>query len=148
MELGPAGKQDLPRLVELLGLLFAQEAEFAPDPDRQRRALEMILSDPAVGRVFVARDAGRVVAMASLVYTVSTAEGGRAALFEDLVVAPESRGLGAGPALLQFVIDEARKEGLLRLTLLTDRDNERAQALYRRCGFVDSPMKPMRLKLY
>jgi GNAT superfamily N-acetyltransferase len=86
--------------------------------------------------------------MACLLYTVSTAEGGRAALFEDLVVAPEARGSGVGEALLQHVIDQARHEGLLRLTLLTDRENERAHALYRKRGFVESPMKPMRLKLY
>jgi GNAT superfamily N-acetyltransferase len=147
MELGLAGAHDLPRLVELLGMLFAQEAEFTPDARKQRRALEQILSDATVGRVFVAREAGCVVAMACLLYTVSTAQGGRAGLFEDLVVAPEARGRGVGPALLQFVIEEARKEGLLRLTLLTDRDNERAQALYRKYGFVESPMKPMRLKL-
>jgi len=147
MRLGVAGKEDLPRLVELLGMLFAQEAEFTPDPQKQRRALEIILQDANIGKIFVARQDGRIVAMASLLYTVSTAEGGRVALFEDLVVAPEARGSGVGPALLQFVLDEAAKEGLLRLTLLTDRDNARAQALYRKCGFVDSPMKPMRLKL-
>jgi ribosomal protein S18 acetylase RimI-like enzyme len=85
--------------------------------------------------------------MASLVYTVSTAEGGKAALFEDLVVHPEHRGQGIGTALLRFVIEEAKKRGVLRLTLLTDMQNERAQALYRKLGFADSPMKPMRLKL-
>jgi GNAT superfamily N-acetyltransferase len=142
-----AQASDIEQLCALLAVLFGQETEFAPDAEKQRRALQAILADPRVGRVFVAREGERIVAMASLLYTVSTAEGGRAALFEDLVVAPEARGAGVGPALLQFVIDEARKEGLLRLTLLTDRDNERAQALYRRCGFVDSPMKPMRLAL-
>lgn len=101
-----------------------------------------------MGRIFVARERGRVVAMASLLYTVSTAEGGRAALFEDLVVLPECRGRGIGASLLRHVVEHARSEGLTRLTLLTDRDNERAQALYRKVGFVDSTMKPMRLKLY
>jgi len=88
-----------------------------------------------------------VVAMASLLYTVSTAEGGRAALFEDLVVRPEYRQQGIGAQLLEYVIAQARAEGLLRLTLLTDMQNERAQVLYRKLGFVGSPMKPMRLKL-
>ena len=147
MELGVAGMHDLPRLVELLAVLFSREAEFAPDADKQRRALEMILSDARVGRIFVARQGGRVVAMASLLYSVSTAEGGRVAFFEDLVVAPEARGAGAGSALLDFVIREAQKEDLRRLTLLTDGDNERAQALYRKRGFVASSMRPMRLKL-
>ena len=78
---------------------------------------------------------------------LDTAEGGKAAWFEDLVVAPEHRQRGIGEALLKHVVAEARKEGVLRLTLLTDMQNERAQAMYRRVGFVGSPMKPMRLKL-
>jgi ribosomal protein S18 acetylase RimI-like enzyme len=143
----PAKSADLPRLVELLGILFESEAEFAANPEKQRAALQALLADPGKGRIFVARDGRQVVAMASLLYTVSTAEGGKAALFEDLVVAPEHRKRGIGEALLRHVVAEARKEGVLRITLLTDMQNERAQAMYRRAGFVGSPMKPMRLKL-
>jgi ribosomal protein S18 acetylase RimI-like enzyme len=138
---------DLPRLVELLGILFESEAEFSADADKQRAALQAILADPAKGKVYVAREGREVVAMASLLYTVSTAEGGKAALFEDLVTAPEHRKRGIGAALLKHVIEQARAEGVLRITLLTDMQNERAQAMYRRVGFVGSPMKPMRLKL-
>ena len=138
---------DLARLVELLGILFESEAEFSPDAEKQRAALQAILSDPAKGKVYVARDGREVVAMASLLYTISTAEGGKAALFEDLVTAPEHRKRGIGEALLKHVVAEARREGVLRITLLTDMQNERAQAMYRRAGFVGSPMKPMRLKI-
>jgi ribosomal protein S18 acetylase RimI-like enzyme len=143
----PAKSADLPRLVELLGILFESEAEFAANPEKQRAALQALLAEPGKGRIFVARDGRQVVAMASLLYTVSTAEGGKAAIFEDLVVAPEHRKRGIGEALLRHVVAEARKEGVLRITLLTDMQNERAQAMYRRAGFVGSPMKPMRLKL-
>jgi len=86
--------KDLPQLVELLGELFEQEAEFTPDAAKQETALKMILADPRLGKLFVARDGRQVVAMASLLYTVSTAEGGKAALFEDLVVRPDYRKLG------------------------------------------------------
>lgn len=144
---GMAGSADLPQLVELLALLFGQEAEFAPDEGKQRRALEMILADPSCGRIYVAREEEKVVATATLLYTVSTAEGGRAALFEDLVVRPDYRGRGIGSALLAHVIEQARADGVLRLTLLTDGDNERAQALYRKLGFAPSAMRPMRLSL-
>ena len=147
IEFGTAASKELPQLVELLGHLFAQEAEFHPDAEKQRRGLEAILASPAVGRIFVAREGRRVVAMASLLYTISTAEGGRAALFEDLVVDPDERKRGIGEALLKHVVDQARAEGILRITLLTDMQNERAQAMYRRAGFVGSPMKPMRLKI-
>jgi len=147
VELGVATREELPQLVALLGVLFSQEAEFVPDDAKQTRALEKILSDESVGRIHVARDGGKVVAMASLIYGISTAEGGLAASFEDLVVLPGHRGKGIGAALLEHVVAEARKQGVLRLTLLTDKQNKRAQALYRKLGFVESTMKAMRLKL-
>ena len=138
---------DLPQLVELLGILFDHEAEFTPNAQKQEAALKLILSDPSRGRIYVARDGRKVVAMASLLYTVSTAEGGKAALFEDLVVHPDERKRGIGESLLKYVVEQARADGVLRITLLTDMQNERAQAMYRRAGFVGSPMKPMRLKI-
>ncbi|HZO00728.1 MAG TPA: GNAT family N-acetyltransferase [Burkholderiales bacterium] len=142
-----AKASDLSRLVELLGILFESEAEFSADAEKQRVALQAILADPGKGKIFVAREGRQVVAMASLLYTISTAEGGKAAIFEDLVVAPEQRKRGIGAALLRHVVEQARAEGVLRITLLTDMQNERAQAMYRRVGFVGSPMKPMRLKI-
>jgi len=142
-----ATSADLPDLVQLLAILFDQEAEFTPNAAKQEAALKMILGDPRLGRIYVARDGKKAVAMSSLLFTVSTAEGGKAALFEDLVVRPEYRKQGIGAKLLEYVIGQAREQGVLRLTLLTDMQNEQAQVLYRKLGFVGSPMKPMRLKI-
>jgi GNAT superfamily N-acetyltransferase len=139
--------EDLEQLVDLLGVLFVQEAEFAPDAQKQRRALREILADASRGRVYVAREAGGVVGMCSLLYTVSTAEGGKAAWLEDLVVRPDRRGRGIGRMLLEHAIGRARADGVLRITLLSDADNERAHALYRKLGFAHSPMRTMRLRL-
>jgi GNAT superfamily N-acetyltransferase len=139
--------KDLPQLVELLGQLFEQVAEFTPDAAKQEAALKLIFANPSMGKLYVAKDGSKVVAMASLLYTISTAEGGKAALFEDLVVRLDYRKQGIGAKLLEYVIAQARAEGLVRITLLTDMQNEQAQVLYRRLGFVGSPMKPMRLKL-
>lgn len=146
-ELGTASIADIPQLVELLDILFTQEAELSPDPEKQRRALELILAEPARARVYVAREENTIVAMAALHFTTSTAEGGRVAWFEDCIVHPEHRRKGIGKALLEHVIAQARAEGALRVMLLTDGDNERAQALYRKTGFTDSAMLAMRLKL-
>ncbi len=145
--LGSAARSDIPRLVELLGLLFSQEREFTPDPEKQRDALEAILADRSRGRIFVAREGSEVVGMATLLYTISTAEGGKAALFEDLIVDPKHRRKGIGGKLINYVIQQARAEGVLRITLLTDLENDTALGLYRKLGFVDSPMQPMRLHL-
>jgi GNAT superfamily N-acetyltransferase len=141
-----AQARDIDQLVELLGILFAQEADFVPDARRQRRALQHILADPSVGRVYVAREAARVVGMCSLLYTVSTAEGGKAAWLEDVVVRPECRGRGIGSSLVEYALAQARAEGVLRVSVLTDVGNDRAQVLYRRAGFAPSAMRPMRLR--
>jgi GNAT superfamily N-acetyltransferase len=145
--LGSAARSDIPRLVELLGLLFSQEREFTPDPEKQSDALEAILADRSRGRIFVAREGSEVVGMASLLYTISTAEGGKAALFEDLIIDPQHRHKGIGTKLINYVIQQARAEHVLRITLLTDLENDTALGLYRKLGFVDSPMQPMRLHL-
>jgi GNAT superfamily N-acetyltransferase len=147
LEFGAATKKDLPALVDLLGVLFAQEADFMPDAAKQRRALEAILSDPRVGRIYVARENGRVIGMVSTLYTISTAEGGKAAWLEDMVVLPECRGRGVGAELLAYAVVGAREAGCLRLTLLSDEDNALAHGVYAGEGFQFSGMRPMRLKL-
>jgi ribosomal protein S18 acetylase RimI-like enzyme len=44
------------------------------------------------------------------------------------------------------VLEQARVEGVLRVMLLTDGDNTRAQAFYCKMGFAPSSMLAMRLK--
>jgi ribosomal protein S18 acetylase RimI-like enzyme len=146
-QLGTASAADVPRLVELLGILFEQEHELSPDPGKQRRALELIFADPERARIYVAREGDRVIAMAALHFTTSTAEGGKVAGLEDCIVHPDHRREGIGEALLGYVLEQARAEGALRVMLLTDGDNTRAQALYRKLGFAPSSMLAMRLKL-
>jgi N-acetylglutamate synthase-like GNAT family acetyltransferase len=83
---------DLPQLCGLLGLLFAQEADFKPDAERQARGLSMIIEKTEIGRIYCAVLESSIVGMVSILYTVSTAEGGRAAWMEDMVVHPDWRG--------------------------------------------------------
>lgn len=147
MSFDDARADDLPQLAELLGILFTQEHELAPDAAKQLRGLRMILEYPSTGRIFVARDGVRVLGSVSILRTVSTAEGGPAGTLEDFVVHPEWRGKGVGAQLLAHAIDCARTDGLLRLILLTDGDNVDAQRLYEHAGFKRSAMLPMRLKL-
>jgi len=146
MEISAATPDDIPQLSELLALLFEQEAEFTPDMASQQRGLEMILHEPALGRILVARRDGGIIGMANLLFSVSTALGGRVALLEDVVVRPECRGQGVGTLLLTATLALAREAGCLRVTLLTDPDNESAIRLYRRFQFAPSPMVPLRVR--
>lgn len=142
-----ASPEDIPALCELLSVLFEQEQEFVPDADAQRAGLLAILDDPKTGIILVAREGRRILAMVNLLFTVSTALGGRVALLEDMVVTPTVRGAGVGSALLRRAVALAHDAGCRRITLLTDADNRRAQRFYQQHGFVPSAMLPMRLLL-
>ena len=146
-EISQAAVEDIPQLVELLTLLFAQEADFVPDAARQERGLRLIVEHPDVGRIYCARSSGGVVGMVSLLFTVSTAEGGRVAWLEDMVVHSGRRGQGIGERLLRHAVAEARALSCSRITLLTDGTNSPAMRFYERAGFSRSQMVPLRLSL-
>ena len=141
----PATEADLDELSEMLGDLFSQESDFRPDKDRQLRGLRLIFEQPSRGRVFVLRRDGVIVGMINLLFTISTAEGGFVILLEDLVVHKEFQGHGYGAKLLNHAIEFAKQKNFLRITLLTDRPENLAQEFFRRHGFVESSMIPMRL---
>jgi ribosomal protein S18 acetylase RimI-like enzyme len=145
MNIREAAIKDNEAICRLLASLFAQEAEFEPDFATQSQGVEKILSDPEKGRFFVIEDSGRIVGCISLLFLVSTALGGKAALLEDFVLAEAVRGQGWGTQLLDYALRYAMRHGCRRITVLTDKDNAAAQGLYRKRGFEYSEMIPMRL---
>lgn len=147
MESTPATNNDIPQLCGLLALLFDQEAEFRPDRELQAEGLRQIIEFPERGKILVLRNGPLIIGMVSLLFTVSTALGGRVAILEDMVVLPEFRSMGAGSRLLNEAIALAKSQGCLRITLLTDRVNGAAMMFYQRHGFILSEMVPMRLLL-
>jgi len=137
--------EDLPQLSDLLGDLFTMERDFQPDRAKQMRGLRLILEQPNRGRIFVLRHNGVIFGMINLLFTISTAEGGFVVLLEDVVMHRDYRGQGYGTKLLRHAIEYAKKKDFLRITLLTDRLNERSQEFFKEHGFVVSKMIPMRL---
>jgi GNAT superfamily N-acetyltransferase len=107
----------------------------------------MIFDDPALGRLFVLRVGGKVAGMANALITISTAEGGRVLLLEDVIVHKEYRGGGLGRSLVEQVLVWAREEGMTRISLLADRDNQAALDFYRKLGFASSHMTVLRKAL-
>jgi GNAT superfamily N-acetyltransferase len=140
----PAAIADLESMVSLLGLLLEQESDFSPNRDKQRQALLAILEAPGAGRLLVAESGTQVVGMVSLLFTISTAEGGLAAWLEDMVVHPEWRNNGIGARLVEAAVRACQERGIRRITLLTDFTNHFVQRFYERQGFVRSAMVPYR----
>jgi len=144
MEITTAISSDIPQLCLLLDSLFAQEAEFKPNPEAQTRGLSAIIDNAETGDIIVAHDAGQIIGMINLLYTVSTALGARVAILEDMVVSDIYRDKGVGSKLLDYALEFAQSQGCQRVTLLTDHDNTGAHRFYERHGFERSPMVPFR----
>lgn len=147
MQIATATADDIPQLCSLLSILFTQEADFEPDANKQSSGLRQIIGNPEVGRILVLREGKAILGMVNLLFTVSTASGGRVTLLEDMIIHPLRRGDGLGSKLLQAATELARQEGCLRITLLTDRANDAAIRFYQRHGFGMSEMMPLRLAL-
>jgi ribosomal protein S18 acetylase RimI-like enzyme len=135
MKIRQATALDIDAMAMLLAQLFSIEQDFTPDKSKQRIGLEKLLR-AADAYVFVAEANGEVVAMATLQVLISTAEGGRCGLIEDVVVQSAFRGQGVGQALMAHLVDWANIQRLTRLQLLADRDNQPALAFYKKQGWL------------
>lgn len=138
---------DLPAMADLLTELFALESDFTPDRSKQLAGLRLILDTPALGRLFVLRKENDVVGMANALITISSAEGCRVLLLEDVIVRNGFRGRNLGRRLVEHVCTWAADEGMSRVTLLADKDNTHALHFYARLGFLPSNMRVLRKSL-
>lgn len=136
---------DIDDLAQLLHTLFSQDIEFTPDLEKQKAGLQQIIENPTIGEILVLKTDTKTIGMVSLLYSISTALGGKVAILEDMIIAKGSRRSGYGKQLLQEAIRFAKQRECLRITLLTDFDNKTAIRFYQRSGFNLSKMIPLRL---
>ena len=91
---------DLPELADLLNDLFTQDIEFVPDWEKQKNGLEAIISNPEIGEILVLKGDGKILGMVGLLYSISTALGGKVAILEDMIIHQDYRKQGFGKELL------------------------------------------------
>lgn len=147
MQVQEADFCDIPSLCILLNTLFSKEIDFIPDFDTQKNGLELILNNEHMGKLFVLKHEDKVIGMVNLLFTISTALGGKVALLEDMVVDPLWHNQGGGTLLLAHAIAYAQKLTCRRITLQSDAGNVAAHRFYKRFGFELSGMKPLKLHL-
>ena len=122
---------DIPHLTGLLAALFSIEIDFKADASKQRKGLEMMFDDMETRCILVAEHDKRVIGMCTAQILISTAEGGSAALIEDVVVDGSYRRLGIGKKLLSGIESWARGKGVKRFQLSADRNNAPALEFYK-----------------
>ncbi len=79
--------------------------------------------------IFAERN-GEVIGFANYIVHENTWEMHPLCYLEDLFVAPEARGSGAGKALIQWLKDAMPEQGWARLYWMTHKDNATARRLY------------------
>lgn len=80
---------------------------------------------------------GKMVGIVHYLFHESTWEVEPVCYLEDLFVDPDTRGTGAGRALIQAVYDAADAAGLKRVYWHTENDNDVARRLYDRIGVLN-----------
>lgn len=136
-----AQTDDVPQLVAFLKTLFAIEADFDFDRDKQTRGLQLLLkNDQACILVAESSDDKKLRGMCSIQMLISTAEGGSVGLLEDLVVTADFRNQGVGAKLLAEAVCWAERRGLKRLQLLADKENSLALAFYEKQGWQSTQL--------
>ena len=114
--------------------LYAGYAEFygvEQDAAMRARVWGWIHDHAHEVEAFVAEDdAGRLVGLAHFRPFARPLAASIGGYLDDLFVAPEARGSGAAPALIEALRDEGRKRGWTLIRWITAEDNARARNLY------------------
>jgi N-acetylglutamate synthase-like GNAT family acetyltransferase len=135
-----AALEDIDGMIPLLKELFSIEADFCFDEDLQRRGLKMMLESIENRCLLIASAGDRIIGMASIQSLISTAEGGRCGIVEDVVVTSKWRGKGIGRCLLEAIEAWAHTKGLKRIQLLADATNTPALEFYKNRGWMTTQL--------
>lgn len=147
MKIRKARLKDIGEITNLLELLFTQEIEFEFQKKLHIKALKKIINNKDIGTIFVVTKEQKVIGCVNILFTISTALGGRVALLEDMIINPLYQNKGIGKKLLLKVFEKLKKKKVKRITLLTDGDNQKGHNFYKSLGFAESTMKVFRQRM-
>lgn len=87
-------------------------------------------------------ETGVIQGYAMVAKSFSTEFGKPCMWIEDLYIKDEYRGQGIGSDVLKFISDKYSDKAVIRLEV--ERENERAVAVYKKCGFEELPYMEMK----
>jgi GNAT superfamily N-acetyltransferase len=99
------------------------------------RALDLFLSRPEQGFVWLAYEGNQPVAVCVVCFAISTSIGAIVAKLDDVFVAAGKRGRGVGAAHLAALKDELRLVGVHRIDTSVHLENAGARRFYEQHGF-------------
>lgn len=124
-----ASTNDTPQLVRLMGEFYA-ESGYSLDSEWAAASFHSLLSNPALGGVWVAYVSARTSGYVVLSVRYAMEDGALSAHIEDLFVRPEFRRQGAATALLDALLAASASRGCRSLHVEVGCENRAAMALY------------------
>tara|TARA_R110002096_G_scaffold15028_3_gene52905 strand:+ start:3775 stop:4254 length:480 start_codon:yes stop_codon:yes gene_type:complete len=105
-------------------------------PGSRRLALQQLLENAALGRIWLIEVSGETVGYVALCFGYTIEFAGRDGFVDEFFITEHHRGRGIGRQVLERIADEARRCSVKALHLEVARTNAAAARLYRSCGFV------------
>ncbi|MZE71607.1 GNAT family N-acetyltransferase [Streptomyces sp. SID5789] len=130
---------DIPAVVAMLAddLLGAQR-ESPDDLDPYLAALERLDADPNQHVVVAVRDSRVVGTLQLTIVPGLSRRGATRSIIEGVRVHADERGSGLGTQLIEWAIDESRRQGCQLVQLTSDKTRTDAHRFYERLGFSSS----------
>jgi GNAT superfamily N-acetyltransferase len=132
----PATPADAPTVAEFNSRLASETENRELEPSTIAAGVAAVLGDPQRGRYFVADEAGAVIGQVMITFEWSDWRNSWIWWLQSVYVRHDRRRNGVFRALLERVVDEARREGVAVVRLHVEQENHRAQSVYRELGFT------------
>src|SRR4029079_9683939 len=129
---------DTMRIVPLIQAQGAASGRYAPDPD-QLSALVHALLISQFSDFLLAEVDGQALGVLQINYRLSTWEAAPYAVIEDFYLAPQLRGLGVGPRMLDYACGRAEARGSAFVEAALQPGDRAAGRLYQQFGFANAP---------
>jgi len=127
---------DWPTIVEFNCRLAEETEQKILDRTKVVPGVQALLADSNKGRYFVAERNRDIVGQMMHTYEWSDWRNGPLWWLQSVYVAPEERKRGVFRTLFEFVVEQARAEGVLGIRLYVENNNARAQQTYASLGFI------------
>ena len=134
---------DVPDAYDMLSAFLGEDEHYLASSkaygdrgaEAARDALELFLTRPELGFVWLAYDERGVAAMCVICYAISTSLGTLVAKLDDVSVKADRRGQGVGTELMQQLRQELRESHVMRIDVAVHLDNPEARRFYEKLGF-------------
>ncbi|MEU3039041.1 GNAT family N-acetyltransferase [Streptomyces griseoaurantiacus] len=139
LEIRPATEDDVPAIVDMLADDPLGAARESPDDlSPYLAALKRLSGDPHQHVVVAVQD-GRVVGTLQLTLIPGLSrKGATRSIIEAVRIHADARGGGLGSRLIEWAVDQSRREGCQLVQLTSDASRTDAHRFYERLGFTAS----------